>query len=77
MFDEVVADVISICSPHYLHKSMTLAAIERGFNVLVEKPMALKVEDAKEMIDATLIDWSFNINSVVLFSIIIFLQKSH
>jgi len=52
MFDEVEADVISICSPHYLHKSMTLAAIEKGFNVLVEKPMALKVEDAQEMIDA-------------------------
>lgn len=52
MLDEIDADVISICTPHFLHKPMTLEAVDRGFNVLVEKPMALKVDDAQEMISA-------------------------
>lgn len=42
-------DVISICSPHYLHKQMALLAISANKHVLVEKPMALNSSDAKEM----------------------------
>lgn len=42
-------DFVNICTPHYLHKEMTLKAIEYGKNVLVEKPMALSVADCEEM----------------------------
>ncbi|WP_299456772.1 Gfo/Idh/MocA family oxidoreductase [uncultured Microscilla sp.] len=42
-------DFVNICTPHYLHKEMTLTAIAEGKNVLVEKPMALSVEDCEEM----------------------------
>ncbi|MFY0650657.1 MAG: Gfo/Idh/MocA family oxidoreductase [Cyclobacteriaceae bacterium] len=46
--DEV--DLVSICTPHHLHKEMTVSALKNGKNVLVEKPMALNVEDSLEMI---------------------------
>ena len=30
---------------------MTVAALERGFHVLCEKPMATKLEDARRMVE--------------------------
>ena len=46
------ADLISICTPHYLHKQMTIEALNAGKNVLVEKPMALTVADSNSMIES-------------------------
>ncbi|SFF46125.1 Gfo/Idh/MocA family protein [Thermoflexibacter ruber] len=43
-------DVISICSPNFLHASHTIAALKAGFHVLCEKPMATSVYDCGEMI---------------------------
>ena len=45
-------DAVSVCTPHALHASMAIAAAEAGKHVIVEKPMALTVEDATEMIAA-------------------------
>jgi UDP-N-acetyl-2-amino-2-deoxyglucuronate dehydrogenase len=42
-------DLVSICTPHYLHKEMALAAMQAGKDVVVEKPMALSVAEAQEM----------------------------
>ena len=42
-------DVVSICKPHFLHKSMTIDALQAGKDVIVEKPMALFTDDAEEM----------------------------
>jgi len=42
-------DLVSICTPHYLHKEMTIAALQAGKDVVVEKPMALSLADASEM----------------------------
>lgn len=39
-------DVVHVCVPHYLHPIITKYALERGVNVLCEKPMAIKLEDA-------------------------------
>lgn len=39
-------DVVHICVPHYLHPIITRYALENGVNVLCEKPMAIKMEDA-------------------------------
>ena len=45
-------DVLHICTPHYLHKQMAINACERGIHVITEKPMAINVKDAEEMICA-------------------------
>ncbi len=39
-------DVVHICVPHYLHPIISRYAIEQGVNVLCEKPMSIKMEDA-------------------------------
>jgi predicted dehydrogenase len=45
-------DAIQICTPHYLHAPMAIAAAEAGKHVLTEKPMAIQVADAYTMIRA-------------------------
>ena len=41
-------DVVHVCVPHYLHPIISKYAIEAGVNVLCEKPMSIKYEDALE-----------------------------
>ena len=45
-------DAVSICTPHPLHHPIALAAAAAKKHILVEKPIALTVEEATEMIDA-------------------------
>jgi len=42
-------DLVSIVTPPHLHYSMALAAFEARKHVLCEKPMALNLEEAREM----------------------------
>ncbi len=52
-FDKMLAearlDALSITLPTYMHKPFTLKALAAGVNVLCEKPMALTVEDGRQM----------------------------
>ncbi len=45
-------DIIDICLPTNLHKSVSIDMLSRGYHVLCEKPMATSYEDCMEMLDA-------------------------
>ena len=46
------ADVMSVCTPNYLHAPHSIAAFKAGYHVICEKPMAINVHDCGEMIKA-------------------------
>jgi UDP-N-acetyl-2-amino-2-deoxyglucuronate dehydrogenase len=45
-------DVVVICTPNGLHAQHSIKALQAGFNVLCEKPMAIKKSDCQAMITA-------------------------
>jgi predicted dehydrogenase len=51
MIDKEKLDVVHVCTPHYLHPPMVIKALEKGSNVLTEKPMSTKYEDAVKMVE--------------------------
>ena len=46
-------DVAIICTPHPNHRISTLAALEAGAHVLIEKPFASSLEDCDVMLEAS------------------------
>jgi predicted dehydrogenase len=44
-------DAVHICLPSYLHASHAVAAMEKGMNVFVEKPVCLTLEDAQLLLE--------------------------
>lgn len=44
-------DAVDLCLPTDLHESAAIAALRSGKHVLVEKPMALRVESCRRMIE--------------------------
>jgi len=47
---ETDLDVVSVCTPNGLHAEHTIKALQAGFHVLCEKPMALSTGDCERMI---------------------------
>ena len=45
-------DIVSIASPHALHREMAVAALEAGKHVICEKPAAVDADEARAMRDA-------------------------
>lgn len=43
-------DVVHICTPNFLHFPQTKAALESGKHVICEKPLAVKAEEAEELV---------------------------
>ena len=52
MLNEGGFDAVSICTPPALHCEMAVTSMQRGFPTLVEKPMALSVDECDRMIEA-------------------------
>ncbi len=50
MLEKSALDAVVVCTPPNAHAEPTLAALERGLHVFVEKPMALASADAQCMV---------------------------
>jgi predicted dehydrogenase len=46
-------DIVDICTPPATHTSLANQAMESGCNVLLEKPMALRLSDCDEMVSVS------------------------
>lgn len=51
MIKENDLDLISVCTPPFTHRDITLDVIKSNINVFCEKPLALNLKEAKEMVD--------------------------
>ena len=49
MLREAHPDAIHICTPHYLHAPMAIAALEQNIHVLCEKPLCISLEQLKDL----------------------------
>ncbi len=47
------ADVIAVCSPNGLHAKHSIDCLNAGYNVICEKPMAIRSEDCQRMIEVS------------------------
>src|SRR3989338_1663507 len=45
-------DAVSVCVPTKLHKDVALFFIKKEINVIVEKPIAINIEEAQKLIEA-------------------------
>ena len=45
-------ELVVICTQHFQHAAMALDAVNAGKHVLVEKPMAMKLEELRPIVDA-------------------------
>ena len=52
MLDEVKPDALHVCTPHYLHAQMAIAALERDIHVMLEKPVCINEEQIKAILKA-------------------------
>lgn len=49
MLAEANLDILLIATPHALHYEQAKAALERGLHLIVEKPMTVRSEEAREL----------------------------
>jgi predicted dehydrogenase len=52
LLDNARPDAVIIATPHFAHTPLSIACLERGIHVLVEKPLAVHVNDGRKMIAA-------------------------
>ncbi|MDD3777608.1 MAG: Gfo/Idh/MocA family oxidoreductase [Actinomycetota bacterium] len=45
-------DIIEVCTPNYLHKDIIIEALEAGKHVVCEKPLAMNLDEARQILEA-------------------------
>ncbi len=48
MLEQDDVDIVVVCTPHYLHTEHVVAAAEAGKHIIIEKPVALTIEDVRK-----------------------------
>lgn len=51
MLESVALDAVHITTPHYLHAPMAEAALVRGINVFLEKPMCISTDEIEHLLE--------------------------
>jgi UDP-N-acetyl-2-amino-2-deoxyglucuronate dehydrogenase len=49
MIDKEKPDIVHVCTPHYLHKEMSMYAADKGVHIFQEKPLSINIKDALEI----------------------------
>lgn len=49
---KIEVDVINICTPNGLHAEQAIQCLNQGHHVVIEKPIALKIDDANAILEA-------------------------
>lgn len=52
LLQQCYPDVVAVCTPNGLHAEHTIQALQAGCHVVCEKPMAIKTEDCRQMMEA-------------------------
>ncbi|HEY5564417.1 MAG TPA: Gfo/Idh/MocA family oxidoreductase [Rhodothermia bacterium] len=52
LLDSNLADIVSVVTPPNTHVEIASAALARGIHVLVEKPIAVSIDDARRLVEA-------------------------
>lgn len=52
MLEKAEFDILDVVTPSHTHRELALAAMRRGKHVLLEKPMAITLEDCKAIVAA-------------------------
>ncbi len=52
MLESVALDIVDVCTPNAWHAKPTIAALQAGANVIVEKPVATSAREVEQMIQA-------------------------
>lgn len=50
MIDTVPLDMVHICTPNNTHFEIAMYALDRGVNIICEKPMTTTVEEARQLV---------------------------
>lgn len=52
LIDDPEVDVVSICSPNFLHREVALAAVKAGKPFWIEKPMGVNARESRDIAEA-------------------------
>ncbi len=53
LIEAIGPDVVHITTPHNMHASISADCLERGVNVIVEKPLAHTLEEGRRLVEAS------------------------